>query len=129
VAVEPQVSAESESVAGAEASAWSVALAARPHFYFLQQAPSGPYVAPFAALGYSRVTFEFPGQPEEKVSGTVWAVGAGVGWSLVLNARAVFKLSAVFSYSKASASFGSSGVDASSSEASFNPFLSAGVMF
>lgn len=25
------------------------------------------------------------------MSGTLWAVGAGVGWSLVVNARAVFR--------------------------------------
>jgi hypothetical protein len=63
------------------------------------------------------------------VSGTVWAVGAGVGWSLVVNARAVFKLSAVFSYAKAAATFGTSGVEQSSSSAAFSPFVSAGVMF
>ncbi|HEY0985460.1 MAG TPA: HEAT repeat domain-containing protein [Kofleriaceae bacterium] len=132
VALEPQFSAESQTSNGAKASAVAVALALRPHFYFLQQAPSGPYIAPFGAVGYSRVTFDFPAgfpQTDEKVKGTVWAVGAGVGWSLVVNARAVFKLSAVFSYAKAAASFGTSGVESSSSSASFNPFVSAGVMF
>jgi hypothetical protein len=132
LALEPQFSAESQTSNGAKASAVAVALALRPHFYFLQQAPSGPYIAPFGAVGYSRVTFEFPdGFPDanEKVKGTVWAVGAGVGWSLAVNARAVFKLSAVFSYAKAAASFGTSGVESSSSSASFNPFVSAGVMF
>lgn len=132
VALEPQLSAESASAAGASISAVAVALAVRPHFYFLQQAPSGPYIAPFAAVGYSRVTFDFPdGSPnaDDKVSGSVWAVGAGVGWSLVVNARAVIKLSAVFSYAKAAASFGSSGVEQSSSSASFSPFVTGGVMF
>jgi hypothetical protein len=113
-------------------SAVAVALAVRPHFYFLQQAPSGPYVAAFGAVGYSRVTFDFPpGFPEadDKVSGTVWAVGAGVGWSLVVNARAVFKASAVFSFSKAAATFDTSGVEQSSSSATFSPFVSGGIMF
>ena len=132
VALEPQFSAESQSSGGANASAVAVALAVRPHYYFLQQAPSGPYIAPFGAVGYSRVTFDFPSgfpQADEKVSGTVWSVGAGVGWSLVVNARAVFKLSAVFSYAKAAATFGSSGVESSSSAAAFSPFVSAGIMF
>ncbi len=132
VALEPQFSAESLSSGGTEVSAVAVALAVRPHFYFLQQAPSGPYIAPFAAVGYSRVTFDFPPEfPEadDKVSGTVWAVGAGVGWSLVVNARAVFKLSAVFSYAKTAATFGTSGVEQSSSSAAFSPFVSGGVMF
>jgi hypothetical protein len=132
VALEPQFSAESQSSAGAKASAVSVALAVRPHFYFLQQAPSGPYIAPFGAVGYSRVTFDFPSEfPEadDKVTGTVWAVGGGVGWSIAVNARAVFKLSAVFSYAKVAASFGMSGVEQSGSSASFSPFASAGVMF
>lgn len=132
VALEPQFSAESQTSGGAKASAVAVALALRPHFYFLQQAPSGPYIAPFGAVGYSRVTFDFPPEfPEadDKVTGTVWAVGAGVGWSVVVNARAVFKLSAVFSYAKVAATFGSSGVQQSASSASFNPFVSAGVMF
>jgi hypothetical protein len=132
VALEPQFSAESQSSGGAKASAVAVALAVRPHYYFLQQAPSGPYIAPFGAVGYSRVTFDFPSEfpvADDKVSGTVWAVGAGVGWSLAVNARAVFKLSAVFSYAKAAAAFGMSGVEQSSSSASFSPFASAGVMF
>jgi hypothetical protein len=132
VAVEPQFSADSQSFNGAMASAVAVALAVRPHYYFLQQAPSGPYIAPFGSVGYSRVTFDFPSgfpQANEKVSGTVWAVGAGVGWSLVINARAVLKLSAVFSFTKAAATFSSSGVTSSSSSASFSPFASAGVMF
>jgi hypothetical protein len=132
VAVEPQFSAESQSSGGVSASAVGVALAVRPHFYFLQQAPSGPYIAPFGAVGYARVTFDFPPEfPEgdEKVSGTVWAVGVGVGWSLVINARAVFKLSAVFSYAKAASTLGTSGVEQSTSSAGFSPFVSAGVMF
>jgi hypothetical protein len=132
VALEPQLSAESVSSGGANVSAVAVALAARPHFYFLQQAPSGPYIAPFAAVGYYRVTFDFADgspAPDDKVSGTVWAVGAGVGWSLVVNARAVFKLSATFSYAKTAASFGTSGVEQSSSSAAFSPFVSGGVMF
>jgi hypothetical protein len=132
VALEPQFSAESQSSGGVKASAVSVALAVRPHFYFLQQAPSGPYVAPFGAVGYARATFDFPPdfpQADDKVSGTVWAVGVGVGWSLVVNARAVFKVSAVFSYAKTSATFGTSGVEQSSSSAAFHPFVSAGIMF
>jgi hypothetical protein len=132
VALEPQFSAESQSSAGVKASAVAVALAVRPHFYFLQQAPSGPYIAPFGAVGYSRVTFDVPdGFPitDDKVSGTVWAVGAGVGWSIAVNARAVFKLSAVFSYAKTAATFGMSGAEQSTTSASFNPFASAGVMF
>jgi len=132
LALEPQFSAESQSVSGAKVSAVGVGLAVRPHFYFLQQAPSGPYIAPFASVGYSRVTFDFPSgfpQADDKVSGTVWAVGAGVGWSLVVNARAVFKLSAVFSYAKAAATFSTSGLEQSSSSAAFSPFVSAGVMF
>lgn len=132
VALEPQFSAESQSFNGAKASAFSVSLALRPHFYFMQQAPSGPYVAPFAAIGYYRATFDFPPEfpdGDEKVSGTVWSVGAGVGWSLAVNARAVFKLSAVFAYSRSAATFGMSGVDQSASSAAFSPFASAGVMF
>jgi hypothetical protein len=132
VALEPQLSAESQSFGGAEVSAVAVTLAVRPHFYFLEQAPSGPYIAPFGAVGFSRVTFDFPaGFPDadDKVSGTVWAVGAGVGWSLVVNARAVFKLSAVFSYAKAAATFDTSGLAQSSSSAAFSPFVSAGIMF
>lgn len=131
MAVETQLSAESQSAAGAKVSAVAAAVAVRPHYYFLQQAPSGPYIAPFGSVGYSRVTIdappEFP-QGDDKVSGTVWSVGAGVGWSLVINARAVFKLSVVFAYAKAAASFGSSGVEQSSSAAAFNPFVSAGIM-
>jgi hypothetical protein len=132
VALEPQLSAESQSFAGASVSAVAVTLAVRPHYYFLEQAPSGPYVAPFAAVGYSRVTFDFPPEfpdADDKVSGSVWAVGAGVGWSLVVNARAVFKLSAVFSYAKTAATFDASGAEQSSSSAAFSPFVSAGVMF
>ncbi len=132
VALEPQLSAESASSVGVEVSAVAVAVAVRPHFYFLEQAPSGPYIAPFAALGYSRVTFDFPSdspQADDKVSGTLWAVGAGVGWSLVVNARAVFKLSAVFSYAKSAATFSTSGIEQSSSSAAFSPFVSAGIMF
>lgn len=132
VALEPQFSADSQSFNGAMASAVAIAFAVRPHYYFLQQAPSGPYIAPFGAVGYSRVTFDFPSgfpQADEKVSGTVWSVGAGVGWSLAINARAVLKLSAVFSFSKAAAKFSNSGVESSSSSASFTPFASAGVMF
>jgi hypothetical protein len=130
VALEPQFSAESASSGGASVSGVAVALAVRPHFYFLQQAPSGPYIAPFAAVGYSRVTFDFPeSEADEKVSDTVWAVGAGVGWSLVVNARAVFKLSAVFSYAKAAATFGTSGIEQSASSAAFSPFVSGGIMF
>src|SRR5262249_25442790 len=105
--------------------------AARPHFYFMQQAPSGPYIAPFASIGYSRVTIDFPAnvmQANQKVSGTVWAVGAGVGWSLVINARAVVKLSAVFAYTKAAATFGGANIEQSSSAATFSPFVSAGIM-
>lgn len=77
------------------------------------------------------MTFDFPPgfpQANDKVSGTVWAIGAGVGWSLVVNARAVFKLSVVFSYAKTAATFGSSGVEQSSSAAAFTPFVSAGIM-
>jgi hypothetical protein len=132
VALEPEFSAESQSSGGAKASAVSVALAVRPHFYFLQQAPSGPYIAPFGAVGYSRVTFEFPPmfpQANDKVSGTVWSVGVGVGWSLVVNARAVFKVSAVFSYAKAAATVSTTGAEQSSSAAAFRPFVSAGVLF
>lgn len=128
VAVEPQLSAESQSAAGATASAVGVALAVRPHYYFLQQAPSGPYIAPFGSVGYFRATFNVTGQPETKVSGTTWAVGAGVGWSLVVNARAVFKLSAVFAYAKAAATIGPDMMQ-SSWAADFLPFVSAGVMF
>lgn len=131
IAAESQFSAESESMAGASVSAVAAAVAVRPHYYFLQQAPSGPYIAPFGSVGYSRVTFDFPpGFPQgnDKVSGTVWAIGAGVGWSLVVNARAVFKLSVVFSYAKTAATFGSSGVEQSSSAAAFTPFVSAGIM-
>jgi hypothetical protein len=132
VALEPQLSAESQSSGGVSASTVAVALAVRPHYYFLQQAPSGPYIAPFGSVGYSRVTVEFPpGFPpaDDKVSGTVWAVGVGVGWSLVVNARAVFKLSAVFAYSKSAASFATSGIEQSSSSAAFSPFVSGGIMF
>jgi hypothetical protein len=132
VALEPQFSAQSQSSGGLKASAVAVALAVRPHYYFLQQAPSGPYLAAFGALGYSRVTFDFPPefmQASEKVSGTVWSVGAGVGWSLAINARAVLKLSAVFSFAKAAATASNSGIEQSSSSASFAPFASAGVMF
>ena len=132
VALEPQFSAESQSSAGIKASAVAVALAVRPHYYFLQQAPSGPYISPFGAVGYSRVTFDFPPDfpaTDDKVTGTVWAVGAGVGWSIAVNARAVFKLSAVFSYAKAAAAFGTSGMEQSATSASFTPFASAGVMF
>jgi hypothetical protein len=131
MAAESQFSAQSESSNGVKVSAVAVALAVRPHFYFLQQAPSGPYVVPFGSVGYSRVTFDFPSgfpQANDKVTGTVWAVGAGVGWSLVVNARAVFKLSAVFSYAKAAATFGTSGVEQRSSAAAFSPFVSAGIM-
>jgi hypothetical protein len=131
MAVETQFSAESQSAAGAKVSAVAAALAVRPHYYFLQQAPSGPYIAPFGSVGYSRVTIDFPPefpQGDDKVSGTVWSVGAGVGWSLVINARAVFKLSVVFAYAKAAATFGGSGVEQSSSAAAFNPFVSAGIM-
>jgi hypothetical protein len=131
VALEPQFSAQSQSSAGANVSAVAVALAVRPHFYFMEQAPSGPYIAPFGAVGYSRVTFDVPAgfpQSDDKVSGTVWSVGAGVGWSLVVNARAVLKLSVVFSYAKAAARFGTSGIEQSSSSAAFNPFFSAGIM-
>jgi hypothetical protein len=77
------------------------------------------------------VTFDFPPgfpQADDKVSGTLWAVGAGVGWSLVVNARAVFKLAVVFSYAKAAARFNMSGVEQSASAAAFNPFVSAGIM-
>lgn len=131
VALESQFSAQSQMSGGVNVSAVAAGLLVRPHFYFLQQAPSGPFVAPFASVGYSRVTFDFPAgfpQADDKVSGTVWAVGAGVGWSLVVNARAVFKVSVVFSYAKAAARFGTSGVEQSSSAAAFNPFVSAGIM-
>jgi hypothetical protein len=131
VALESQFSAQSQMSGGVNVSAVAAGLLLRPHFYFLQQAPSGPFVAPFASVGYSRVTFDFPAgfpQADDKVSGTVWAVGAGVGWSLVVNARAVFKVSVVFSYAKAAARFGTSGVEQSSSAAAFNPFVSAGIM-
>jgi HEAT repeat protein len=131
VAVESQLSAQSQSAGGVSVSAVAAALAVRPHYYFLQQAPSGPYIAPFGSVGYSRVTFDFPSgfpQMDDKVTGTVWAVGAGVGWSLVVNARAVFKLSVVFSYAKAAATFSGSGIQQSASAAAFNPFVSAGLM-
>jgi hypothetical protein len=128
VAIEPQLSAESESAGGAMASAVGLALAVRPHYYFLQQAPSGPYVAPFGSVGYFRANFEIGGQPETTISGTTWAVGAGVGWSLVVNARAVFKLSAVFAYAKAAGTIGAD-MTQSSWKADFLPFVSAGVMF
>ena len=132
VALEPSLTAESQTAAGLKASSMSVALAVRPHFYFLDQAPSGPYIAPFGAVGYFRATFDFPPEfpdADGKVSGVVWAAGAGVGWSLVVNARAVFKVSAVFSYAKTAATSSMSGVEQSSSSASFNPFVSAGIMF
>ena len=132
VALEPALTAESQSAGGLKASSVAVALAVRPHFYFLDQAPSGPYIAPFGAVGYFRATFDFPPEfpdADGKVSGVVWAVGAGVGWSLVVNARAVFKLSAVFSYAKTAATSSMSGIEQSSSSASFNPFVSAGIMF
>jgi hypothetical protein len=132
IALEPQLSAESGGAGGAKWSTMAAALALRPHFYFLQQAPSGPYVAPYAAVGYYRVRIEFPPgfpQPEQVVSGAVWAVGAGVGWSLVVNARAVFKLSATFIYTKAAATVGPLGMTQSSWAAEFQPFISAGVMF
>lgn len=124
VAVEPEFTAESQSAAGLKASSVAVALAVRPHFYFLDRAPSGPYIAPFGAVGYFRATFDFPPEfPEAdgKITGVVWAVGAGVGWSLVVNARAVFKLSAIFSYAKTAATSNMSGIEQSSSSASFNP--------
>src|SRR5262249_51738335 len=116
------------SAAGLMASTFGAALALRPHYYFLQQAPSGPYIAPFGSVGYYRVTADF-GQTKQVVSGTTWAVGAGVGWSLVVNARAVFKLSAVFAYARTAATFGSTGMAASSWAADFRPFISAGIMF
>jgi hypothetical protein len=131
VALESQFSAESQSSGGVSVSAVAVGLVVRPHFYFLQQAPSGPYIAPFASVGYSRVTFDFPPefpQADDKVSGTLWAVGAGVGWSLAVNARAVFKLSVVFSYARAAARFNMSGIEQSTSAAAFNPFVSAGIL-
>jgi hypothetical protein len=131
VALESQFSAQSQSSGGVNVSAVAAALAVRPHFYFLQQAPSGPYIAPFASVGYSRVTFDFPPgfpQADDKVSATLWAVGAGVGWSLVVNARAVFKVSVVFSYAREAASFNMSGVQQSASAAAFNPFVSAGIL-
>lgn len=131
LALESQFSAQSQSLGGASISAVTAGLAVRPHYYFLQQAPSGPFVAPFASLAYSRVTFdappEFP-QGDDKVSSTLWAVGVGVGWSLVVNARAVFKVSVVFSYAKAAGKFSMSGIEQSSSAAAFNPFVSAGIM-
>jgi hypothetical protein len=131
VALESQFSAQSQSAGGVNVKAVGAALAVRPHFYFLQQAPSGPYIAPFASVGYSRVTFDFPPgfpQADDKVSATLWAVGAGVGWSLVVNARAVFKVSVVFAYAKEAASFSMSGIQQSASAAAFNPFISAGIM-
>jgi hypothetical protein len=130
LAIEPQLSGQSESVGGVMASTVGVALALRPHCYFLQQAPSGPYIAPFGSVGYSRATIELgPGQPNQVVSGTTWAVGAGVGWSLVVNARAVFKLSAVFAYARTAAKVSGSALAASSWAADFLPFFSAGAMF
>jgi len=131
MAVETGFSAESQSAAGAKVSVVAAAVAVRPHYYFLQQAPSGPFIAPFASVGYSRATIDFPSNvsgADDKISGTVWSVGAGVGWSLVINARAVLKLSAVFAYSKTAATAGMSGLEASSSAAAFNPFVSAGIM-
>jgi HEAT repeats/Protein of unknown function (DUF3575) len=128
LAIEPQLSAQSESANGLMASTFSAALAVRPHFYFLQHAPSGPYIAPFGSVGYYRVTLDL-GQSKQVVSGTTWAVGAGVGWSLVVNARAVFKLSAVFAYARTAATVGANGMAASSWAADFSPFISAGVMF
>lgn len=128
VALEPQLSAQSASAGGLMASTFGAALALRPHFYFLQQAPSGPYIAPLASVGYYRVTADF-GQTKQVVSGTTWAVGAGVGWSLVVNARAVFKLSAVFAYARTAATVGTNGMATSSWAADFRPFLSAGIMF
>ena len=113
VALEPQFMAQSSSAGGAKASVLSVGLAVRPSYYFLQQAPSGPYVAPFGAVGYARATLEFSPQfmqPAEKISGAVWSVGVGVGWSLVINARAVLKLSAAFSFTKVAATASSSGL-------------------
>jgi len=130
LAIEPQLSAESVSVGGLMASAVGAALMLRPHFYFLQQAPSGPYIAPFGSVGYYRTTIEFgSGQPNQVFSGMTWAVGAGVGWSLVVNARAVFKLSAVFAYARTVARVGTTGIAESSWAAKFLPFVSAGVMF
>ena len=132
VALEPQFYAQSVSGGGAKASAVSVALAVRPNYYFLQHAPSGPYISPFGLVGYSRVTLDLPPgsmQPNEKLSAVVWAVGVGAGWSLVINARAVLKLSAEFAYSKVAASTNTSGLEASASSATFMPFASAGVMF
>jgi hypothetical protein len=129
VAVEPQLQGESSSAGGATASEIGLSLAVRPHFYFLQQAPSGPYVAPFGAVGYFRATLEAPGQSKTTISGTTWAVGAGVGWSFVLNARAVFKLSAVFAYARTAAKASGTDLSASAWAADFAPFISAGVMF
>lgn len=130
LAIEPQLSAQSESAGGLQASAVGVALALRPHFYFLQQAPSGPYIAPFGSVGYARATIESGfGQPKQVVSGTTLGVGAGVGWSLVVNARAVFKLSAIFAYARTAATVSGTGVTQSSWAANFLPFISAGVMF
>lgn len=130
IAVEPQLAAESQTVGGLKASELGVSVALRPHFYFLQQAPSGPYIAPFGAVGYYRITLEpGGGQSNTTVSGTTWALGAGVGWSLVLNARAVFKLSAVFAYSRTAAVMSGTGTAVTSWAADFRPFVSAGVMF
>jgi hypothetical protein len=130
IALEPQLSADSESAGTLKASAVGLGLALRPHFYFLEQAPSGPYIAPFGSVGYARATIEpGGGEPKTVVSGTGWAVGAGVGWSLVLNARAVFKLSAVFAYAKTAAMINGTDAAASSTAATFRPFVSAGVMF
>lgn len=131
VAIEPQLAAESMSAGGLKVSAVSAALALRPHYYFLQQAPSGPYIAPFGSVGYYRVTTEpgFDGEPNQVVSGSTWAVGAGVGWSLVVNARAVIKLSAVFAYARTAATIGPTGMALSSWAGNFLPSFSAGVMF
>ncbi|HEX2685973.1 MAG TPA: HEAT repeat domain-containing protein [Kofleriaceae bacterium] len=128
LAIEPQLSAQSQSVSGLKASTFGAALAVRPHYYFLQQAPSGPYIAPLGSIGYYRVSVEF-GQSKQVVSGTTWAVGAGVGWSLVVNARAVFNLSAVFAYARTAATVSTTGMAESSWAADFRPFVSAGVMF
>lgn len=131
LALETQFAAQSQSLNGASISAVTAGVTVRPHYYFLQQAPSGPFIAPFGSLAYSRVTFDAPpGFPDadDKVSTTLWAVGVGVGWSLVVNARAVFKASVVFSYAKAAGKFSMSGIEQSSSAAAFNPFISAGIM-
>lgn len=68
---------------------WGGALRGRMFYYPFAQAPSGLWVSPFGQYGLA-----FANRDGERRPGSVWAVGASVGYALLLFRRALVSLGA-----------------------------------